>query len=88
MEPNTGPAQCRAHERLECCSPHHPWGSYFLVFFFGLTLIYLVAGTVYGVQHGKEGIDALPNAVFWRDVSEPVDICGVTSSLRYAFLPV
>lgn len=70
MEPNTGPAKCNDQDdKLECCSPSHPWGTYFLVFFFGFTLIYVVAGTVYGFQHGKDGVEALPNIVFWRDVS-------------------
>lgn len=69
MEPNTGPAKCNNHEKLECCTPHLSWGSYFLVLFFGSTLIYVVAGTVYGFQHGKDGAEALPNVVFWRDVS-------------------
>lgn len=69
MEPNTGPAKCNGHEQLECCSPQHAWGSVFLVCFFGFVVIYVVAGTVYGFQHGKDGVEALPNVAFWRDVS-------------------
>lgn len=67
MAPNTGPAKCSAVTDLPCCEPHSAWGTIFLVVFVGVTAIYIVAGTVYGFQHGKDGYEALPNITFWVD---------------------
>ena len=43
MAANTGPAKCTDVLDLDCCSPHSPWGTVFLLCSGGLLLLYVGA---------------------------------------------
>ena len=62
-----GPAVCSTKAQLHCCHPTSSWGFYFIIAFGLLTLIYVGAGTMYGQSTGAQGMEAFPNAEFWKE---------------------